>query len=123
MVQLIDQHETVRNRRLQKIGAYASTVGLSKHLVLPRDSRGAVGDPGPALLAAFKAGLDVLVWTLRNENAHLPANLRSDGPAREHGDAAGEVTRLLDLGVDGLMTDFPEVAAGVRADRFAPIAL
>jgi len=123
MVQLIDQHETVRNRRLHKIGGYASTVGLSKHLVLPRDARGAVGEPGPAVLAAFRAGLDVLVWTLRNENAHLPVNLRSDGRAREHGDAAGEVTRLLDLGVDGLMTDFPEVAAEVRAGRFAPIAL
>jgi glycerophosphoryl diester phosphodiesterase len=59
----------------------------------------------------------VLVWTLRNENRHLPANLRSEGLEKDHGDAAGEVTRLLDLGVDGLMTDFPEVAVEVRASR------
>ena len=45
------------------------------------------------------------------------------GAARDHGDAAGEVTRLLDLGVDGLVTDFPEVAARVRADRVGAIAL
>ena len=30
------RHETVRPRRLQRIGAYASAVGLSKHLALPR---------------------------------------------------------------------------------------
>ena len=75
------------------------------------------------MLTAFNAGLDVLVWTLRSENRHLPANLRTNGPAREHGNAAEEVTRLLDLGVDGLMTDFPEVAAEVRAGRVGQIAL
>jgi len=123
IVQLVDEHDSVRNRRMQKIGGYASAVGLSKHLVLPRDARDAVAEPGPGLLAAFRAGLDVLVWTLRSENRHLPANLRSDGSQREHGDAAGEVRRLLDLGVDGLVTDFPEVAVGVRAERVAPIAL
>jgi glycerophosphoryl diester phosphodiesterase len=84
---------------------------------------GKVGEPGPGVLAAFRAGLDVLVWTLRSENSHLPSNLRTDGPAREHGDAAGEVRRLLDLGVDGLVTDFPEVASAVRAERVGAIAL
>jgi glycerophosphoryl diester phosphodiesterase len=123
MVQLVDQQESVRFRRMQRIGAYASTVGLSKHLVLPRDSADAVGEPGPGVLSAFKAGLDVLVWTLRSENSDLPANLRTGGPAREHGDAAGEVRRLLDLGVDGVVTDFPEVAVAVRAERVGAIAL
>ena len=123
IIQLLDRHETVRHRRLQKVGAYASGVGLSKHLVLPRDAAGSIGEPGPGVLTAFKAGLDVLVWTLRNENEHLPLNLRGDGPSREHGNAWGEVARLLDLGVDGLMTDFPEVAAEVRAGRIGQIAL
>ncbi len=123
LVQLLDSHETVRPRRLHRLSAYASAVGLSKHLVFPRDAADRIGEPGPGVLAAFGAGLDVLVWTLRNENQHLPANLRGDGPARAHGDAAGEVSRLLDLGVDALMTDFPEVAAGVRAGRVGQIAL
>jgi glycerophosphoryl diester phosphodiesterase len=115
MVQLVDVHDSVRHRRMQKIGEYASTVGLSKNLVLPRDDVGAVSEPGPGLLAAFRAGLDVLVWTLRSENAHLPTNLQ--------GNAAGELHRLLDLGVDGLVTDFPDVAVAVRADQVAAIAL
>ena len=83
MVQLIDSGEPVRPRRLKKVGDYASTVGMSKHLVLPRDAADAIGGPGPAVLAAFRAGLDVLVWTLRNENRHLPSNLRTGGPSRE----------------------------------------
>jgi glycerophosphoryl diester phosphodiesterase len=123
MVQLADEHESVRPRRMQKISDYASAVGLSKKIVLPPDASGAVDGPGPGLLASFRSGLDVLVWTLRSENRHLPTNLRSDGLRRDHGDAAGEVRRLLDLGVDGLMTDFPEVAVEVRSGRAAPIAL
>lgn len=123
LVQLVDEHESVRPRRMQRIGGYASTVGLSKPIVLPQDSRGVLGEPGPGLLAAFGAGLDVLVWTLRSENRHLPPDLRGNGRSRDHGDAAAEVRRLLDLGVDALMTDFPEVAAGVRAERVGAIAL
>ncbi len=123
MVQLVDRTQSVRSRHLKKVGDYASTVGMSKHLVLPRDASDAIGEPGPAVFAAFKAGLDVIVWTLRNENRHLPANLRSDGAAREHGYAEAEVSRLIDLGVDGLMTDFPEVAAAVCAGRVGAIAL
>lgn len=123
LVQLVDGGESLRTRRLQRIGDYATTIGLSKHLALPRDAGDAIGEPGPAVLAAFAAGLDVLVWTLRSENRHLPANLRSSGSAWDHGDAEGEVTRLLDLGVDGLMTDHPEVAARVCAGRTGAIAL
>ena len=122
MVQLLDRHEAVRSRRLHKVGDYATTVGLSKHVALPRDAEGIIGQPSPAVLTAFRAGLDVIVWTLRSENRHLPANLRTGGPLREHGNAAGEVSRLLDLGVDGLMTDFPEVAAEVCAARVGSIA-
>jgi glycerophosphoryl diester phosphodiesterase len=63
------------------------------------------------------AGLDLLVWTLRSENRYLPAHLREPGTGATHGRAHREVARLLDLGVDGLITDFPEVAAGVLLQR------
>ena len=79
--------------------------------------------PGAAVTAAFDAGLDVLVWTLRNENRHLPQELRSPGRPRSHGDAATEVARLFDLGVDGVLTDFPETAVQVRASRTAAALL
>ncbi len=121
LVRLVDRGEQLRRGRWQRIGAYATAVGLPKEHALPRDARGAVGAPGAAVAAAFDAGLDVLVWTLRSENRHLPANLRSGGPGDQHGDAEQEVARLLDLGVDGVLTDFPEVAARVRARRLARV--
>lgn len=119
LVRLVDAGESVRRSRLQRMGAYASAVGLHKDHALPRDGQDRLTSPGPAVARAFAAGLDVLVWTLRSENRHLPADLRLPGKGRDHGAAQAEVGRLLDLGVDGLLTDFPEVAAGVRAGRLA----
>ncbi len=123
LVQLVGRRQGLGSRRFHRIGEYATTVGLDKHLVLPHDATGAVGEPGPGVQAAFRAGLDVLVWTLRSENRHLPAGLRDDGSPHDHGDASGEVLRMLDLGVDALMTDFPEVAVRARHHRVDPVAL
>jgi glycerophosphoryl diester phosphodiesterase len=122
LIRLVDHDRPVRRGSLQRTGAYATGVGLHKDLVLPRDARQRVGAPGRAVEKVQAAGLDLLVWTLRSENRHLPANLRLPGRRRDHGDAAGEVTRLLELGVDGLLTDFPAVAVqagGVRTTRVA----
>ena len=114
LVRLLDRDESVRRGRLQRIGAYATAVGLHKqHALAPRQERRR--SPRRGRREAFDAGLDVLVWTLRNENRHLPAELRSAGRPRAHGDAATEVARLFDLGVDGVLTDFPETA--VRGPR------
>ena len=87
LVQLVDGHEPVKRRRLQKVAAYATAVGLHKKLARPRP----IGK-------VFSVGLDVLVWTLRTER-----------PA--------DVGDLFDLGVDGVLTDFPEVAVAVRDQR------
>ena len=119
LVRLLDRDESVRRGRLQRIGAYASAVGLHKSHALAPAGRDGVARPGAAVAKAFDAGLDVLVWTLRNENRHLPVELRSPGRPRAHGDAATEVARLFDLGVDGVLTDFPETALQVRASRTA----
>jgi glycerophosphoryl diester phosphodiesterase len=122
LVQLVDRREPVRRRRLQRVAGYATGVGLHKDHALPRDEQDRTGRPGPAVAKAFGAGLDVLVWTLRSENRHLPAQLRSSGRRAEHGAAHAEVEQLLDLGVDGLLTDFPEVAVAVRDLRVAGAA-
>jgi glycerophosphoryl diester phosphodiesterase len=123
LVQLLDRDESVRRGRLQRISAYATAVGLHKHHTQPRQAKNRGGRPGTAVDTAFEAGLDVLVWTLRNENRHLPEELRSAGRPRAHGDAASEVARLFDLGVDGVLTDFPETAVEVRSNRTAAALL
>jgi glycerophosphoryl diester phosphodiesterase len=87
LVQLVDRTDSVKRRRFQKIATYADAVGLHKAHAVPR-----------RVAAAFGSGLEVLVWTLRQET---------------HAD----VERLFDLGVDGVLTDFPELAVEVRADR------
>lgn len=117
LVRLLDRDDGVRRGRLQRISAYATAVGLHKDLALPRDQQDRIGPPGKAVDRAFAVGLDVLVWTLRNENRHLPANLRSQGRSRVHGHAREEVARLLELGLDGVLSDFPEVAVDVRRRR------
>ena len=78
--------------------------------------------PGKAVGKVQDAGLDLLVWTLRSENRYLPRDLQLPGRPRTHGLAGQEVARLLDLGVDGLLTDFPEVAARVLASRAVGVA-
>ena len=61
------------------------------------------------------AGLAVIPWALRGENAFLP---RTSGaaPTPAPGDADGEARLLLALGVDGVITDCPDVAVRVRAE-------
>ena len=50
---------------------------------------------------AHAAHLVVHVWTVRVEREFLPA---------AYPDAAAEFTMLRDLGVDGVFTDFPDIA-------------
>ncbi|MCW2820148.1 MAG: Glycerophosphoryl diester phosphodiesterase [Marmoricola sp.] len=117
LVQLVDHPASLKRSRLARVASYATGVGLHKDHVLPRDDQDQVGAPGKAVAKAIGAGLDVLVWTLRSENRHLPANLRSPGSKRAHGAADQEVHRMLDAGVDGLLTDFPAVAVDVCRSR------
>jgi glycerophosphoryl diester phosphodiesterase len=117
LVRLVDHDRPVRRGWLQRTGAYANGVGLHKQHVLPVDRDGRLGAPGKAVGKVQDAGLDLLVWTLRSENRYLPAELRLPGRPRTHGLAGEEVTRLLDLGVDGLLTDFPGLAAQLLRTR------
>ena len=125
LVQLVDERRLGAVRRLQQIGAYARRSGCTSTWCCRATPPTAISEPGPGVLAAFRAGLDVLVWTLRSENPHLPANLRTDGRRARARRRDGEVAALLDLGVDGLLTDFPEVAVGAcaRCVALTPAAL
>jgi glycerophosphoryl diester phosphodiesterase len=85
---------------LREIAGYADGVGPSKSLV----DRAFVD-------AAHAAGLVVHPYTFRRENAFLPPELRSSDDPAGIGDLAGELRRYFDLGVDGVFTDNPDVAA------------
>ena len=122
---LFDKGERVRRSELARVSGYAEAVGLHRDLVLSRRRAPATGFPelGKAAVKAVARGLEVLVWTLRSENKHLPADLRTGGRDRDHGDAERDVERFLDAGVTGLITDFPEVAVRARAGHASQVAL
>lgn len=111
-VRLFD--ETPSSKDLTRATEYAGAVGVRRKAVLPRDADGAVGASSLLVEKAHKRDLDVLVWTHRAENQHLPTNLRIGEVPHAHGDAAGEAALLFAAGIDGLITDFPEIAVAAR---------
>jgi glycerophosphoryl diester phosphodiesterase len=93
LVQLTDDAAMTTDAALKQIATYAHGLGLEKRLALP-----------DRVTRAHRAGLFVHVWTLRADAEFLPAQYG--------GDAAAEVRRFRELGVDGMFTDHPDVAVG-----------
>ena len=100
---------------LADIARYADAVGVTKTLVIPRDSAGRSSPPTTLVTDAHKAGLKVHVWTFRAENVFLPAELRGTGEGAMRGDLAAELRQFYALGVDGIFSDFPGIAVTSRA--------
>lgn len=113
---------TPSTRDLAAAAEYAVGIGVRRRTVLPRDVAGAVGRPSGLVDQAHRRGLEVLVWTHRAENKHLPSNFRVGSSPRRHGDAAGEAALLYAAGIDGLITDFPELGIAGR-ERLAQVPL
>jgi glycerophosphoryl diester phosphodiesterase len=114
MVQLVDDipagDQMVTPAGLREISTYAQAVGPSRDRLLFTDGA-LVADTSDLVDEAHRAELAVFCWTLRAENAFLPQHLRRGVAPEAHGDALGEARLLLDLGVDGLITDAPDHAA------------
>jgi glycerophosphoryl diester phosphodiesterase len=92
------------------VATYANAIGPFKTLVVPVKD-GVPGEPTPLVARARAEGLGVHIWTLRPENAFLPAGLKkapaTDGTVR--GDSVAEITAYLRAGIDGFFTDDPAV--------------
>ncbi len=101
---------------LREVSTYAQGIGPSRHRILLRDETDALTGVTDLVHRAHDAGLAVVPWALRAENAFLPQHLRRGTDPAATGDAAGEARLLLALGVDGLITDCPDVAVRVRAE-------
>jgi len=90
---------------LREIATFADGIGPSKDLVQPVGPDGSLGRPTSLVADAHAARLFVHVWTLRADSAFLPKGYG--------GDPEAEVRRLVELGVDGFFTDFPDIARRV----------
>jgi glycerophosphoryl diester phosphodiesterase len=119
---------------LKEIATYADGIGPWKRMILSvkgtdanNDGKaddvngdGAVNDADKTLLApttliadAHKAGLQVHLYTLRNEPRYLAADYK--------GDPEAEVKQYIQLGVDGFFDDFPGTADKVRDQIVNPL--
>ncbi|MDF3148310.1 glycerophosphodiester phosphodiesterase family protein, partial [Streptomyces sp. T21Q-yed] len=89
---------------LARIAAYAHWIGPDKSSLV-----------GTSVLAdAHAAGLRVGPYTFRAENQFLPADLRRGSGANDFGDAFAEYALYYGLGVDAVVTDFPDLAVMAR---------
>ncbi|WP_328809083.1 glycerophosphodiester phosphodiesterase [Nonomuraea montanisoli] len=105
---------------LAKIATYAQWIGPDKSSAIPVNPDGGSGTPTTLVSDAHKAGLRIGVYTFRSENQYLPLQLRRGQAPTDHGDALAEYRAHLDLGVDAFVTDYPDAAVLVRAERGAP---
>jgi glycerophosphoryl diester phosphodiesterase len=92
---------------LREIAEYADWIGPDKSSVVP---------PSPLLTDAHAAGLKVGAYTFRAENQFLPAALRRGTNPSEFGDAFAEYALHYGLGVDAVVTDFPDLAVIARSE-------
>ncbi|MDZ5623367.1 glycerophosphodiester phosphodiesterase [Nocardioides bizhenqiangii] len=100
---------------IKRIATYADWLSPNKNWVLPRDAAtGATGEPSNVVALAHKAGLPVVIWTLRAENQFMATNFRIGTDPNAYGDLAAEITAFLDAGVDALFTDHPDLGVAAR---------
>lgn len=106
---------------LAEVARYASVLAPCRGLVLPEGPDGSWGEPTDLVARAHDHGLDVHVYSLRNENVHLPARLRVGTHPAAHGRALDEYAALVAAGVDGVFSDHPDTAVeavrGVAGSR------
>ncbi|MGW5618298.1 glycerophosphodiester phosphodiesterase family protein [Streptomyces sp. NPDC003877] len=89
---------------LARIAAHADWIGPDKSSVA-----------GTSLVAdAHAAGLRIGPYTFRAENQFLPERFRRGSGANDFGDAFAEYALYYDLGVDAVVTDFPDLAVAAR---------
>ncbi|WP_031476818.1 glycerophosphodiester phosphodiesterase family protein [Streptomyces bicolor] len=89
---------------LARIAGYADWIGPDKSSVA-----------GTSLVAdGHAAGLRIGPYTFRAENQFLPAELRRGTGATDFGDAFAEYALYYGLGVDAVVTDFPDLAVMAR---------
>jgi glycerophosphoryl diester phosphodiesterase len=118
LVQLVEatgRVDLVTSTGLKRVATWADAVGVAKDLVLPRHpGSGTIGDPSSLVSDAHAVGLQVHVWTMRDENAFLPTGYRRGESPSDPGDSIEETQAFLDAGVDGLFTDQPDTTLEAR---------
>jgi glycerophosphoryl diester phosphodiesterase len=104
---------------LAEVATYADVVAAETSMILPRLLHAA---PSTLVRDAHAAGLKVVAWTFRPENAFLgPLDRSGSGvdpaTAGERGDIDAMLRAFYALGVDGVFSDDPAAAVAARGVR------
>lgn len=98
---------------LAEIATYADGIGPNKRLIVPARPDGRLGAATSLVDDAHRAGLLVHPWTFRSDGPFLSPDYEGE-PEREY-------EQFFALGVDGVFSDFPDVALRAR-DAGRPLA-
>jgi glycerophosphoryl diester phosphodiesterase len=103
--------EMATPKGLRKIARYADWIGPNKDLVLPRDpATGYALEVTDLVDDAHDAGLDVVIFTVRDENQFMAKDFWIGEDPNAKGDVFAELETFLDAGVDGIFADHPDSA-------------
>jgi len=95
---------------LADVAEYADVASYHKDLVLPRNADGSLAEPTAVVDDAHEAGLDVAIWTIRDENQFMATDFRIGTDPNAKGNVRAEIHAFLDTGVDTIFSDFADTA-------------
>jgi glycerophosphoryl diester phosphodiesterase len=105
---------------LKELSAYVDGIGPDKSQIIPRRPDNTLGTPTTLVRDAHAAGLKVIPYTFRAENAFLPADYQVGTDPTAYGRAIDEQITFLRTGIDGLFTDQPDIGVLARKMRQNP---
>jgi glycerophosphoryl diester phosphodiesterase len=104
LVRLISNKQRDELNNLDDIATFADAIGPHKDLVIPRDKKRRLDGPTRLVERSHAAGLDVHIWTMRDEPSFLPTGC---SPFQEY-------AAFFEAGVDGVFSDWTTTAAQAR---------
>ncbi|WHM39616.1 glycerophosphodiester phosphodiesterase [Streptomyces sp. BPTC-684] len=116
--------DLVKPAGLKWIASYAQGIGPTLDLIVPKDAAGRLTKPTTLVADAHAHGLILHPYTMRNENAFLPADFRRGTDPNAYGDAFGAFKAYFATGIDAVFSDNADTAllaaADFRAKRQSP---
>ena len=98
-------------KELAKIAEYADGLGPYKRLILPVGEDKRLKSATSLIKDAHAVGLKVHTWTFRKEEQYLAPDYNKNAQA--------EYEQFFKLGIDGVFSDFPDIAVDVRNRMFS----